>query len=199
MSDRLEVTYNSKGDHKASHYLPAVHLNILQSDSMQKSNLQQDLSISTVANDGKKRRRTIYLIAIGSAVMLLFLFHRLSSPKEIESATIQIVSDEPQQSGVVIDDSLITQRINPLLTEEAVNHGCIIVTGTFGNERNANIMLSSIKSGGYTAYQSSNESLIRVGLQFHCVGVDLDSMLLSVRETFSEKAWYLVPQYEPQF
>jgi len=199
MSDRLEVTYNSKGNHKDSHYLPAVHLNMLQSDSIQKSNLQQDLSRSIGANDRKKRGRTIYLVAIGSAVMLLFLFHRLSSPKEIESTSIQIVSDEPQQSEVVIDDSLVTQRINPLLTEEAINHGCVIVTGTFGNERNANIMLSSIKSGGYTAYQSSNESLIRVGLQFHCVGVDLDSMLLSVRQTFSEKAWYLVPQYEPEF
>ena len=200
MSERLEVNYNSNGNQKDSYYLPAIHLNILQSDTIQNSILQQDLPNSTGANNPKKRRATFLLVAIGSAAMLLFLFHRLSSPKEEKSTSTQIVSEEPQQTDVVSADSLLAPGIiNPLLTEEAVNNGCVIVTGTFGNELNADIMLSSIKSSGYTAYQSSNQSLVRIGLKFDCVGIDLDSMLLSVRQTFSEKAWYLIPEYEPEF
>ena len=199
MSERLEVNYNSNGNQKDSYYLPAIHLNILQSDTIQNSILQQDLPISTGANNPKKRRGTFFLVAIGSAAILLFLFHRLSSPKEVESSSVQIVYEEPQQTDVVSVDSSVSQRINPLLTEEAINNGCVIVTGTFGKELNANIMLSSIKSSGYTPYQSSNDSLVRVGLKFDCVAIDLDSMLLSVRQTFSEKAWYLIPEYEPEF
>ena len=97
-------------------------------------------------------------------------------------------------SEMCIRDS---QTSNPILTEEAINNGCIIITGTFSQLSNAQTMLSSIESSGYNTYQSSDQPLIRVGLHFDCVDVDLDSMLLSVRENLSNKAWYLVPRYEP--
>ena len=128
MSERLEVNYNSNGNQKDSYYLPAIHLNILQSDTIQNSILQQGLPNSTGANNPKKRRATFLLVAIGSAAMLLFLFHRLSSPKEEKSTSTQIVSEEPQQTDVVSADSLLAPGIiNPLLTEEAVNNGLSLI------------------------------------------------------------------------
>jgi len=198
MSNRLEVNYSNKENHKDSHYLPAVHLDMLHSDILQPGSTQENSPIDTVSRDRKNRRARILFFAVASAALMVVLIYQLINRKEALATTVQTISEQAEQTIIVSADTLDSRAINPLLTEEAVNNGCIIITGTFRNQQNANTMLSNIRSNGYPAYQSSNDSLVRVGLQFDCIDIDLDSMLLVVRQTLSDRAWYLVPLYEPE-
>ena len=197
MTDSRDLNYSNKENPKDSKYLPTVRLNALKPTAPVVQELPKHNTVTAQSVGVRKNRALIFLSVIASVAILLFLVNRLTSSKSDETPTSPDRPEMPSEAQDAVIDSLSIQTSNPILAEEAINNGCIIITGTFSQLSNAQTMLSSIESSGYNTYQSSDQPLIRVGLHFDCVDVDLDSMLLSVRENLSNKAWYLVPRYEP--
>ena len=197
MTDSRDLNYSNKENPKDSKYLPTVRLNALKPPTPVVPELTKHNSVTAQSVGVRKNRALIFLSVIASVAVLLFIVNRLTSSKTNEISTSPDRSEVPSETQDAMIDSLSIQISNPILTGEAIRNGCVIITGTFSELSNAQTMLSSIESYGYNTYRSSDQPLIRVGLQFNCVDVDLDSMLLSVRQTLSNKAWFLIPRYEP--
>jgi hypothetical protein len=197
MTDSREINYNNKENPKDSHYLPSVKLNAVQRQGMIDEVIFRKPEVQSQSGKRSYRGVLIFMAIIAAVVVILFVVNRLTSPKEDDLVKSEDGVQETIETDAALIDSTIS-NINPVLTQEAINNGCIIITGTFSKQGNANTMLDDIRSAGYSSYQSSLEPPIRVGLQFDCINVDLDSMLLSVRQSLSDKAWYLISQYETE-
>lgn len=198
MINSRELNYNNKENPKDSKYLPTVRLNVFEPMVSEVQELPKNSTLGAQSDSLLKNRAMIIFSVMVSVVVLLYLANLFTSSQVDEGATSHISTVVPTEKHDAVIDSFSTNRSYPILSKEAINNGCIIITGTFSQQSNVHTMLNSIKSYGYTAYQSSDAAPIRVGLHFDCSDVNLDSMLLTVRQTLSNKAWYLVPRYEPE-
>ena len=70
---------------------------------------------------------------------------------------------------------------------------CIIITGSFSEPNNEELMKDLIISNGYTPYSESFNSLTRVGVEIECNADNVESILNEVRQNINSQAWYLYP------
>jgi nucleoid DNA-binding protein len=75
--------------------------------------------------------------------------------------------------------------------------GCIIIVGSFTQNRNAIRMVTRLKSMGYSTYQELNDDgLNRVGIEINCSPEEFESILQKIRNEVEPYSWYLVPLLE---
>ncbi len=194
----MKIIGRDQNKPKETHYLPSIELSRLYpitDTANSKEEVVEDQEIdSTNVLVGSKTRWWIVGIVIVLLLMAVLWYKYLHTGTKI--------TELPSNHDVVSIDSSFQEEPNKLkneLSEEVLAEGCIVITGTFSKERNAREMLANISYKGYETYESKHNGLNRVGLRFKCDSIDLDSMLLSIRSEFSQKAWYLSPNYKPDF
>ena len=149
MTDSRDLNYSNKENPKDSKYLPTVRLNALKPSAPIMAELPKHNTVVAQSDSLRKNRVLIFLSVIASVAVLLFIVNGLTSSKSDENPTSPDRPEMPSEAQDAVIDSLPIQTSNPILTEEAINNGCIIITGTFSKLSNAQTMLSSIESYGY--------------------------------------------------
>ena len=200
MSDGPKRHYQNEKNPKDAHFLPSINLTALPSN-VKTSEEYSEEPIKTIIKEERASQKSMWLIlgaTVFAGALLFVIIRSVVSTKASESSIGQHITEAPEEEGIALQSDTVSTKLNPLLTEEAISNGCVIITGTFGEQDNANSMLSNINSHGYKPYESRNKSLLRIGIQFDCLDVNLDSMLTVVRESLSTDAWYLVPRYDPE-
>lgn len=104
----------------------------------------------------------------------------------------QIVESHPT-------DALLADE-NAELDSDTANGGnvipgkCIIITGVFATDANAQRMNEKLSNEGYEVYTEENGPYKRVGLSFECDNINLEDYIQDVRAKIAPKAWYLDPE-----
>lgn len=203
---------NSKNpNNKYDYYLPTVIIKPLHEGLIVKSG---EASVTTklitpyrkeAFSSTNQSTKWIYGVLLAALIMLILYL---------------IISyyDQPPDVGLSNGDSSqrteTDQKLNPesiadlfsnpmlvkykdILTPEIMQKGCIIITGSFKNKRNAMTEYNRIESKGYSAYIEETANSNRVGVVFNCGEYDLKDYLSEVRKHINNKAWYLRPDYKP--
>ncbi|TNE80357.1 MAG: SPOR domain-containing protein [Bacteroidetes bacterium] len=84
----------------------------------------------------------------------------------------------------------------PVYTSSASDSVYYIVVGAFQSERNAQKMMQSVKSKGYSAllFSDANNGLVRVCAEMHVDRNDAEERLSLIRIDVNKKAWVLATQ-----
>ena len=88
--------------------------------------------------------------------------------------------DIPQLAGQALE-----KQATGAITE------CVIIVGTFKNDRNVSEMKDRIQAMGYKAFISEIQELTRVGVAFDCGTVSPDTFLQQIRNKIQPNAWLL--------
>ena len=103
----------------------------------------------------------------------------------------------------VLSDGLtplaIAVNATPIVALAPIFNAWFGITGTFSNDYYAMEMLNNISNKGYNTFESQHNGLLRVGITIDCQNLNLDSLLFTLRSEFSERAWFLIPDYNPEF
>lgn len=102
-----------------------------------------------------------------------------------------------QENDEIFNNPLLNKYKN-ILTQDMIDQGCQIVVGTFTDQSNAQNLKETLQNDGYNISLANHEDQMRVILTFDCSRLDLDEYYKKIRTSISPKAWYLVPEYEPE-
>jgi len=157
----------------------------------------QNTTIPVYSNDKGKSNQSRILSVAGVLLFLLasiYAFHFFKSEPETE------LLEE------LVDESAIHSPLEVYQEdEEEINYGetlsfneekCIIITGSFSNQKYESKMRSTLIENGYQPYSENNNGITRVGIQFDCESQDPLAYLDEVRNTIDKKAWFLYPPQE---
>lgn len=76
-------------------------------------------------------------------------------------------------------------------TENLIADPCVIITGSFSQNRNINSMKTQLENMGYTLYEEPIGSLTRVGVVIDCSEDNLENHLSLLREKVEERSWVM--------
>ena len=90
----------------------------------------------------------------------------------------------------------ILNEYQDVITNKALNIGCVIVVGSFKNKKNAYKLRDQMMRKGYKVYTEQHNEWTRIGLLFNCKDNDLVENIQSIRKNIEKMAWYLIPDFE---
>ena len=103
-------------------------------------------------------------------------------------------------------DQLDSTDIDTVLESEELKNAppgtlveCVIILGSYKNQRNAIRMMRDVEKAGYELYVGVNGDFTRVGLTYNCAKADLVAYIQKVRREFVREAWYLIPQLRVEY
>ena len=148
------------------------------------------------------------LLFVLGIMALVFLFktcfngERPLTPTNPEAVEYERAPDDIDPLAVDIADEIFTNpqlnKYKDILTQEIIDSGCQIVVGTFNTVSNAEKLSQSLIEKGFEISMSDFQGQTRVILTFDCSQHDLDEYYQEIRTNISPRAWYLVPDYEPE-
>ena len=194
------VKINSR-DHfkpKETHYLPSIELEKLFPIKQEVVIEENEDRVRKAYRPKKSNSSIIWFWVLGvMSIMVIFGWYWTYYSK-----VPQDLSEALQHSeATVVDTSKTTNETLEISKNESADliNGCVVITGTFSNDYYAMEMLNNISNKGYNTFESQHNGLLRVGITIDCQNLNLDSLLFTLRSEFSERAWFLIPDYNPEF
>ena len=196
---------------KSSRYLPPIELFPLEVNKVTLSSKHDATDIDStrmqpLIKSGQNGASLLTinnsLLAIGSIILIALFFwgakYLYNSAHQYDSAISELEAnvnnhDETAQS-IPFND-----KYAYLLTPDILKNGCVIIVGTYRNDTNAQSAYRTIETKGYTPYIENFQEMHRVGVLFDCASQDLDLYLSQVQKDISTNAWFLRPDYKPQY
>ncbi len=195
----MRIRINNPIDPRETYYLPEIELHKVYSDinkgeAQVREYTQQEPRESYRSTTTSDSKSVYWILSVIGVLLISFVFYMISQQWS-EPVINQFEAPISQTDTAVLNK--VTYSYDTILTNEARNQGCVIVTGTFKNPKNITAMTDLIESLNYKVYRSNNNGLVRVGLRFDCNDTDLDAYLFNIREQIATKSWYLIPDYRP--
>ncbi len=193
------VKINSR-DHlkpKQTHYLPSIELEKLFPIKQEVVLEENKDRVRKAYRPKKSNSSIIWLWVLGvMSIMVIFGWYWT-----FYSKVPQDLSDVLQYSEATVADTSKTtnetMEVSKIESADLID-GCVVITGTFSNDHYAKDMLYKISNKGYNTFESQHNGLLRVGLRIDCQNLNLDSLLFALKSEFSERVWFLVPDYNPE-
>lgn len=148
--------------------------------------------------------------AIAISLLMFASFHNFKThqtpPKNGISGTLPVDTiltdstdlDYPKSDtpSVVIVDSVPIESVDssdPKGVPPSSKRTCIIITGSFKTDYYRDRMMENLRKRGYKVYTETTDSMTRVGLEFECSDIELETYLRDIQKILAEDAWYLKP------
>lgn len=210
---KLSLNPDHSGDSfKSAFYLPKIELSevIKGTEPNNYNTLKEKKGNSNrfhkIQSEGQQFSNWI-LPALFIVLLLVVLFYILSFFRASENISA-LPQGDPEKAMPANDpdpdkikdlfSSEMLIKYAGILNADILKKGCVIITGSFSDEGNANRTYTFIESQGYNAYMEQEGNKKRVGILFDCGKIDLDEFLIEVRENINPDAWYLRPDYDPE-
>jgi hypothetical protein len=96
-------------------------------------------------------------------------------PAPIKKTTPEIIQDEKQVQ----------------ISSAAKGNQCMIITGSFTDQKNIDNMVDKLKKQGYKVFLLTIDNVTRVGIKYECEKADEAAILLKVKDTVAPGAWIM--------
>ena len=89
------------------------------------------------------------------------------------------------------NEEIIKENNLESLNKRIKNKKCIIIIGSFKNEKYANRIAKKVQKDGYMVYRGKHGEYNRVGIQFECMTKDLQIVLAELKSKYHPQSWVL--------
>ena len=89
------------------------------------------------------------------------------------------------------NEEVIKENNIESLNKRIKNKKCIIIIGSFKNEKYANRIAKKVQKDGYMVYRGKHGEYSRVGIQFECMTKDLQIVLAELKSKYHPQSWVL--------
>lgn len=212
MEDGKMIFEAGKSDelNKSARYLPAIELMPLEQSKIVAVTVEQNVKTASAvssndipkvykkeANGALLKTIGVLLLVAGLITLIYFWSDLFGSKSNHNVPDSEVIASMNTDSPDAVEEP-VDKAYSSLLTPEILKSGCVIITGTFQNQQNANTSYKSIESKGYIPYIEEYNEMTRVGVVFDCRSEDLDNYLQIVQNDITPKAWFLRPDYKPK-
>ncbi|MBK7226235.1 MAG: SPOR domain-containing protein [Saprospiraceae bacterium] len=169
----------------------------IKSCNKSKTSIKQnktEISGNRDSNEIKKlqtiaQQRQDSLNAILQAEAKLLEEKRIQDSLQVEES--KIIKTSEKTKDTFKQEQVIKEKDIPHLNQKIKNKKCVIIIGSFENQKLSKKLIAKVKQDGYKVYTSTYKNYHRVGIQFDCKKKDLQEILNELKQKYHPESWVL--------
>lgn len=135
------------------------------------------------------QQRQDSLNAILQAEAKLLEEKRIQDSLQVEES--KIIKTSEKTKDTFKQEQVIKEKDIPHLNQKIKNKKCVIIIGSFENQKLSKKLIAKVKQDGYKVYTSTYKNYHRVGIQFDCKKKDLQEILNELKQKYHPESWVL--------